>query len=82
MLQAYSCLKNLSFLTQVETINYKDMVNLHIWDLGGQDKLRFLWQRYFLTAEAVVFVIDSSESERCVEKVPSISCILVFLSLT
>ncbi|KAL5265490.1 hypothetical protein ACHWQZ_G006267 [Mnemiopsis leidyi] len=60
----------------VETINYKDMVNLHIWDLGGQDKLRFLWQRYFLTAEAVVFVIDSSESERFHEALSELENVL------
>ena len=50
--------------SKVETINYKNIVNLHIWDLGGQDKLRILWQRYFLTAEAVIFVVDSSETDR------------------
>ncbi|XP_063677130.1 ADP-ribosylation factor K-like [Bolinopsis microptera] len=60
----------------VETINYKNIVNLHIWDLGGQDKLRILWQRYFLTAEAVIFVVDSSETDRFTEALGELEAVL------
>ena len=34
----------------VETIEYKN-VSYNIWDVGGQDKLRELWQYYFQNAQ-------------------------------
>lgn len=35
-----------------------------IWDIGGQEKLRPLWRTYIRQADAVVFVVDSSDHER------------------
>lgn len=34
---------------------------LKIWDVGGQLSLRNLWQSYYKSAHAVVFVVDSSD---------------------
>ena len=34
------------------------------WDVGGQDNIRKLWHNYFDHADAVVFVIDSSDRRR------------------
>ncbi|KAI4142340.1 MAG: hypothetical protein LQ340_007377 [Diploschistes diacapsis] len=34
---------------------------LKIWDVGGQHSLRKLWQSYYRSCHAIVFVIDSSD---------------------
>ena len=34
---------------------------LKIWDVGGQHSLRRLWQSYYKSCHAIVFVIDSSD---------------------
>jgi ADP-ribosylation factor related protein 1 len=34
---------------------------LRIWDVGGQHSLRGLWQSYYTSCHAIVFVIDSSD---------------------
>lgn len=34
---------------------------LKIWDVGGQHSLRGLWQSYYASCHAIVFVIDSSD---------------------
>ena len=35
-----------------------------VWDVGGQEKLRNLWTHYFDKARALIYVIDSSDSDR------------------
>jgi ADP-ribosylation factor related protein 1 len=42
----------------------KNGVLLKIWDLGGQESLRTLWESYYSEAHAVVFVVDSTDRER------------------
>lgn len=44
----------------VATVTLPDMY-LKIWDVGGQMSLRNLWQSYYKSAHAIVFVIDSSD---------------------
>ena len=34
---------------------------LRIWDVGGQHSLRGLWQSYYSSAHAIVFIIDSTD---------------------
>jgi len=34
---------------------------LRIWDVGGQHSLRGLWQSYYKSAHAIVFVVDSTD---------------------
>lgn len=34
---------------------------LRIWDVGGQHSLRGLWQEYYASCHAIVFVIDSTD---------------------
>ena len=38
-------------------------VTFTIWDVGGQDKVRPLWRTYAKGAEAIIFVVDSSDKE-------------------
>jgi ADP-ribosylation factor related protein 1 len=44
----------------VATISLPDMY-LKIWDVGGQMSLRRLWQSYYKSAHAVIFVVDSTD---------------------
>jgi ADP-ribosylation factor related protein 1 len=39
----------------------KPPIYLKIWDVGGQHSLRGLWQSYYSSCHAIVFVIDSSD---------------------
>ena len=34
---------------------------LRVWDVGGQHSLRKLWQSYYSSCHAIVFVIDSTD---------------------
>ncbi|KAF2183771.1 ARF/SAR superfamily [Zopfia rhizophila CBS 207.26] len=36
-------------------------IYLKIWDVGGQHSLRGLWQSYYSSCHAIVFVIDSTD---------------------
>jgi small GTP-binding protein len=47
----------------VETVEYKN-INFTVWDVGGQHKIRPLWRHYFANTAAVIFVVDSSDTER------------------
>ena len=47
----------------VETVDYKGK-NLTIWDIGGQDKLRCLWNRYYQNTDGIIFVVDSKDEDR------------------
>ena len=44
----------------VSTIMLPDMY-LKIWDVGGQLSLRKLWQSYYASCHAIVFIIDSTD---------------------
>jgi len=44
----------------VSTVTLPDMY-LKIWDVGGQHSLRSLWQSYYTSCHAIVFVIDSTD---------------------
>merc|ERR1719382_835229 len=50
----------------VETIQYKK-VNFTLWDVGGQTKIRPLWRHYYLNTDALIWVVDSSDTERLAE---------------
>jgi ADP-ribosylation factor 1/2 len=47
----------------VETIEYKS-ISFTIWDVGGCDKIRPLWRHYYHNTQAIIFVIDSNDSDR------------------
>eukprot|EP00607_Mallomonas_marina_P002261 CAMPEP_0182438908 /NCGR_PEP_ID=MMETSP1167-20130531/86098_1 /TAXON_ID=2988 /ORGANISM="Mallomonas Sp, Strain CCMP3275" /LENGTH=213 /DNA_ID=CAMNT_0024632459 /DNA_START=278 /DNA_END=918 /DNA_ORIENTATION=+ len=37
------------------------------WDLGGQSKMRVMWEKYYQEADAVVYVVDSQDLDRLEE---------------
>lgn len=47
----------------VETVEYKNIC-FTVWDIGGQKKIRNLWNHYFPNTSAVIFVVDSSDVQR------------------
>lgn len=44
----------------VATISLPDMY-LKIWDVGGQISMRGLWQSYYASCHAIIFVVDSTD---------------------
>ncbi|XP_071837622.1 ADP-ribosylation factor-related protein 1-like [Apostichopus japonicus] len=42
-------------------------VRLVFWDLGGQEELQSLWDKYYAESHAVIYVIDSSDPDRLEE---------------
>lgn len=39
-------------------------INLKFWDLGGQKSLRNMWSRYYKSCHGIIFIIDSTDTER------------------
>jgi len=39
-------------------------VNIKVFDLAGQEKMRNVWKYYYSSIEGIVFVVDSSHLER------------------
>lgn len=50
----------------VESVEYHGL-KLTVWDIGGQSALRPLWRHYFSSVTAVIFVVDSADTERMTE---------------
>ncbi len=47
----------------VETVTYNN-VKFQVWDLGGQSSIRPYWRCYYKNTDAVVYVVDSADTER------------------
>ncbi|KAF2366565.1 Small GTP-binding protein domain [Trinorchestia longiramus] len=39
-------------------------IKLNFWDLGGQEELQSLWEKYYAECHAVIYVVDSADRER------------------
>lgn len=35
-----------------------------VWDVGGQDRIRALWKHYYANSNGIIFVVDSTDSDR------------------
>nr|KJB53833.1 hypothetical protein B456_009G006900 [Gossypium raimondii] len=74
----------------VETVQYNN-IKFQVWDLGGQTSIRPYWRCYFPNTQAIIYVVDSSDTDRLViakeefhailEVNPSRCTLLVFLFL-
>ncbi|CAB4255827.1 similar to Saccharomyces cerevisiae YPL051W ARL3 GTPase of the Ras superfamily required to recruit Arl1p to the Golgi [Maudiozyma barnettii] len=42
----------------------KPNILLKLWDVGGQESLRAMWPEYYSQCHGIIFVVDSSDSER------------------
>lgn len=47
----------------VETLQYKN-IKFQVWDLGGQSTIRPYWRCYYPNTDAIIFVVDSADTER------------------
>ena len=47
----------------VETVEYKNL-KFTTFDVGGQAKIRPLWRHYYQNTDAIIFVVDSTDTER------------------
>jgi small GTP-binding protein len=47
-----------------------------VWDIGGQSKLRPLWRHYFHNTDALIFVVDSTDTERMAEALEELHGVL------
>ncbi|KAL1140210.1 hypothetical protein AAG570_000142 [Ranatra chinensis] len=39
-------------------------IRLNFWDLGGQEELQSLWDKYYAESHAIIYIVDSSDRER------------------
>jgi ADP-ribosylation factor-like protein 5B len=46
--------------SNVEEISYNN-VKFQAWDLGGQESMRSVWDVYYLSTDAIIYVIDSAD---------------------
>lgn len=47
----------------VETVQYKGL-RFQVWDLGGQTSIRPYWRCYYQNTNAIIYVVDSADTER------------------
>ena len=55
------CIPTIGF--NVEDIDYKNK-KIEIFDVGGGDKIRFLWKNYIPVIKCIVYIINISDKER------------------
>ena len=62
---------NLSKITTTVGMNLGKIdvggVRLNFWDLGGQEELQALWDKYYSECHAIIYVVDSGDRERVEE---------------
>ncbi|WAR19394.1 ARF-like protein [Mya arenaria] len=51
----------------VETLTPTKGLELTVWDMGGQERMRPLWRMYLRGTDGVMFVVDSGDRERIPE---------------
>jgi len=47
----------------VEYVHY-NKIKFAVWDLGGQTNIRPYWRCYYANTHAIIYVVDSADSER------------------
>ncbi|KAG6424259.1 hypothetical protein SASPL_114674 [Salvia splendens] len=62
----------------VETVQYNN-IKFQVWDLGGQTSIRPYWRCYFPNTQAIIYVVDSSDTDRLVIAKEEFHAILEFL---
>ena len=50
----------------MEEFKFKN-IDIKVWDLSGQQKLRGTWQYYYETVNGLIFVVDSSNVDSLAE---------------
>jgi ADP-ribosylation factor-like protein 1 len=45
-------------------VSFNPFVQFQVWDLGGQTSIRPYWRCYYPNTDAIIFVVDSADTER------------------
>merc|ERR1719210_1938975 len=48
----------------LQTVQYKH-ITVHCWNVGGRAKIRPLARHFYGDADALIFVVDSSDHDHC-----------------
>lgn len=59
----------------VQTVTHKD-ITMSVWDVGGQSKIRGLWHHYLKGTHAIIYVVDSADTERLNESAKEFQSLL------
>lgn len=59
----------------VETVVYKN-ISFTMWDIGGQERIRALWRHYYNNVDAIIYMIDSNDTERLAEASDTLNTML------
>ena len=55
----------------VEQVQPVPGLNLTVWDIGGQTKIRPLWRHYFQNTHGIIWIVDSSDTGNFHKILPS-----------
>lgn len=73
--------ENIDTITPTQGFNIKNLVHdkfkLNMWDIGGQKVLREYWSNYFNNTDALIYVIDSADTNRVKEAGQELEKLLV-----
>ena len=64
---------------KIPYINFFHLVfitRLNFWDLGGQEELQALWDKYFAECHAIIYTVDSNDRERVEESKKSFDAMI------
>jgi small GTP-binding protein len=59
----------------VESMTYKNLC-INMWDVGGQDRIRALWHHYYSGTDAIIYVVDSCDTDRIEESSKELNSML------
>ena len=60
----------------VETVEIGNGLTFTVWDVGGQQRLRPLWQHYFQNSDGLMYIVDSNDPERLSEAFDELNSII------
>ena len=63
-------------ITLIGNIN-ADGIILNFWDLGGQEELQALWDKYYAECHAIIYTVDSNDRDRIQESKKSFDAMIV-----
>ncbi|CAD5111901.1 DgyrCDS1164 [Dimorphilus gyrociliatus] len=77
---------NLNKITTTVGLNLGEVsvngIRLNFWDLGGQEELQSLWDKYYAESHGIIYVVDSSQRDRLEESVSAFEKMVVNETLT
>ena len=54
----------ISFKLCLQIYDFCTKYQFQVWDLGGQTSIRPYWRCYYPNTDAIIFVVDSADTER------------------